>query len=96
MRALLPFTLLFVAAPALAGAAPLMKATPEAGAEGRIITKGASWNCNGGDCKTMSDASRPNILCERLVKEVGRLASFSVNGRAMDQTALAKCNAKAK
>ena len=64
--------------------------------EGRVITKGASWNCREGACKAMSNASRPNILCERLAKEVGTLASFTVDGRAMDEADLAKCNAKAK
>lgn len=96
MRALPAIALSFIALPAMAAAAPLMNATTEAGADGRIITRGAAWNCTDGECKTASDASRPKVLCERLVKEVGALTSFSINGEAMDADALAKCNAKAK
>ena len=96
MRVLLPLTLLFAAVPAVAGAAPLMKAAPQAAVEGRILTKGAAWTCVDGTCRTVSDASRPSILCERLVKEVGTLASFVVDDKPMDEAELAKCNAKTR
>ena len=95
MRLLAPAFLAALATPAMAFAAPVMTATPEAGADGRVITRGAAWNCAGDACKTASDSSRPKILCERLVKEVGALEEFTVNGRAWDADKLAKCNAKA-
>lgn len=94
MRTLIALTALIAAAPAIA-AAPVMTATPQDGVEGRIITKGASWNCTAGSCKTASDGSRPMVLCQRLAREAGSLSAFHVDGRAFDAEQLAKCNAKA-
>ncbi|WP_265569737.1 CC_3452 family protein [Sphingomicrobium nitratireducens] len=82
------------AAPALA-AAPSMTATPAAAQQGRILTNGAAWACVGATCTASSAASRPAILCERLAKEVGTLEAFAVDGKAFDDKALARCNAKA-
>ena len=95
MRMLPALALSFLALPTVAAAAPLMSATAEAGVEGRVITRGAAWSCSDGECKTASDASRPKVLCERLVKQVGALSKFTVDGKAMDKADLAKCNAKA-
>ncbi|WP_260482833.1 CC_3452 family protein [Sphingomicrobium flavum] len=94
MRTLIALSALLASAPAFA-AVPVMTATPEAGVEGRIITKGASWNCTAAGCKAASDSSRPMVLCQRLAREVGTLAAFEVDGRAFDAEQLAKCNAKA-
>ena len=96
MRVLTAAFIAALATPAMAGAAPLMTATTEAGTDGRIITRGAAWDCSDGACKTASDASRPKVLCERLVKEIGALNQFTVDGKAWDEESLAKCNAKAK
>lgn len=96
MRVLLPLSLLLASAPAFAAGVPVMEAKPNAGVEGRVLTRGAAWNCTGDACKAASDASRPKVLCERLVKEVGALDKFTVDGKAWDADKLAKCNAKAK
>lgn len=95
MRPLIAFAALTLAAPAFA-AVPVMTATPEAGVDGRVITKGASWNCKGSSCKAASAVSRPMVLCQRLASEVGSLSAFQVNDRAFDAKDLAKCNAKAR
>ncbi len=84
-----------LAAPATA-AAPLMSADLTAAAEARVIVKGAAFACEGETCTTRSAASRPAVLCERLVKEVGPVTSFKVNGEEMDARDLERCNAKAR
>lgn len=95
MRTLFAFAALAAATPALA-ASTVMTAVPENGADARIITKGASWNCAGGNCRAASSESRPIILCQRLAKEVGALQSFTADGRAFDADMMAKCNSKAR
>ncbi|MBW0144120.1 CC_3452 family protein [Sphingomicrobium clamense] len=96
MRAILaPLALAFVATPAIA-AAPALNATLEAPSEGRVITRGGAWNCDGNGCTLRSAESRPMIQCQLLAKEAGALASFAVDGRAFDADDLAKCNKKAR
>ncbi|WP_265587274.1 CC_3452 family protein [Sphingomicrobium arenosum] len=84
-----------LAAPAMA-AAPHLSADLVAAADARVIVKGAAFACEGTTCTTRAAASRPAILCERLVKEVGPVTRFAVDGVAMDEAALSRCNAKAR
>jgi len=84
------------AAPALAAGSAL-QAVPANAAAGKYVTQGASWTCDDAGCHAKSDGgSRPAILCERLVKEVGAVASFAADGKAFDEKQLERCNAKAK
>ena len=83
------------AAPAMA-AGPLVSATLTEAAEGNVAVKGAAFRCNGNECRTNSDRSRPAVLCERLVKEVGPVTRFAIDGEEFDADALAACNAKAR
>ena len=72
-------------------------ATPAAApAEASYVTSNTIWSCNGGTCVAQKAADRPQFVCERIAKSVGKLESFSVGGEALDVQALAKCNAKAK
>ena len=72
-------------------------ATPVAApAEASYVTRNTIWSCNGGVCTAQKAADRPQFVCERIAKSVGKLDAFSVAGEALDPQALAKCNDKAK
>jgi len=97
--------LLSVAAVALAFAAPAVAqqpshfyvATPAAApAEASYVTRNTAWSCSGGVCVAQKAADRPQFVCERIVKSLGKLDAFIAGGEALDPDALAKCNAKAK
>lgn len=40
--------------------------------------------------------SRPAIVCAQAAKKIGKVVSFTAQGQAFDEAALAKCNEKAK
>ena len=61
-------------------------------AEARPIAAGVAWFCNDDSCAATKGTSRPVIVCARLVKEVGPVASFTAGGEALDAAQLAKCN----
>ena len=85
--------LALVATPALAShyhAQPAAK--PEAA---RLILRDTIWSCGDNGCAAGKSNSRPAIVCEVLVKEVGALRSFSVDGRPLTPQELEKCNARA-
>jgi len=72
-------------------------ATPTAApAETNYVIRDTIWSCNGGTCIAGKAGDRPQFVCERIAKSVGKLESFSAGGEALDPDALAKCNAKAK
>ena len=72
-------------------------ATPAtAPTEASYVTRNTIWSCNGGVCTAQKAADRPQFVCERIAKSVGKLDAFSVAGEALDPQALAKCNDKAK
>ncbi len=72
-------------------------ATPAAApASANLVIRTTVWKCNGGVCAAPKAPQRDAILCELVVREVGQLTSFTVQGTAFDDAALAKCNAKAK
>ena len=66
-------------------------ATP-AEAKRTEIQNGVVWKCAGADCRGTEGQSRPEVVCARLVRKVGPLAGFAVQGEALDAAALAKCN----
>lgn len=71
-------------------------ATPAAApSEASYVTRDTIWSCGGGVCTAKRAADRPQFICERIAKSVGKLQSFTVAGEALDAKALAKCNAKA-
>jgi hypothetical protein len=93
------FAALFAAAtllssPALATTFTAKPATAPAAT--KIIGKDISWSCGAGACKGSTEASRPLVLCQDLAKRAGRLESFLVDGRALGEAELAKCNTAAK
>ena len=80
-----------LAAPALAGtytATPVAKGQP-----GQIVVvRDMAWNFRGGAFFGRTDLSRPLVLCQGLAKKVGTIASFTVDGRPLGASELAKCN----
>ncbi len=94
--ALLAVAAFAVSAPAFAQA-PVYRAVPVQVAEaGSLIVGDTLWRCGAEGCSTAKATARPAIVCEQVAKKVGKLDSFVVNGTAFDETALGKCNAKAR
>jgi hypothetical protein len=83
------------AAPALASshyhAEPVAKP-----AAARLILRDTIWSCGDNGCAAATkSSSRPAIVCEVLVKEIGALRSFSIAGQPLSAEQLEKCNARA-
>ena len=84
------------AAPALAQSsaqvAQLEAPSPHAKASGKDVI----WRCEGTTCTAPKSDRRANINCATLVKQVGKVTSFTTNGEALDQAGLDRCNSFAK
>ncbi|HEY5723659.1 MAG TPA: hypothetical protein VIT45_15210 [Allosphingosinicella sp.] len=94
---------LSLASLSLAAAAPAVAAGPYYRAElaapassGQVIARGLIWKCGAEACVAGKSNSRPAIDCAALVREAGALRSFTVQGRALSDSDLEKCNARAK
>jgi hypothetical protein len=62
----------------------------------KLVLRDMIWSCGDAGCSAATkSSSRPAIVCEVLVKEVGSLRSFSVAGQALSAEQLEKCNARA-
>lgn len=89
------FAAALFAAPALAqpGAASFYRAELAAPtATARVIAGGVIWQCSGTTCTAAKGNSRPLVMCARLAREAGALASFSAGGEALPADQLARCN----
>ena len=65
-------------------------------AAAKLVLRDTIWSCGDTGCAAASKSgSRPAIVCEVLVKEVGALRSFTVAGQALSAEQLEKCNARA-
>ena len=65
-------------------------------AQARIVARDNLWHCGGAGCSSNRTSTRPAIVCSSLVREVGRLTSFSVAGTAFSAEQLAACNTRAR
>lgn len=54
------------------------------------------WKRSGEGYVAPKATSRPSIVCAQAAKKIGKVTSFSAEGQAFDEAALAKCNEKAK
>jgi hypothetical protein len=93
-------TLLFLAttAPAFAqGSAgyQLVPATAPATGEAWVASD-VVWKRSGEGYVAPRANSRAAIVCAQAAKKIGKVASFTADGQAFDEAALAKCNEKAK
>ena len=93
VRAFALLTALAIAAPAAAATYAGKPAAPVADA--KFVGRDIVWTLAGGTYQGRTDESRPLVLCQSLAKRAGRLESFTVNGSAIADTDLAKCNAAA-
>ncbi len=64
--------------------------------QARLIVKDLIWKCGSGTCVAGKSNSRPLIDCSALVRQVGALRSFTVQGHALTAAELEKCNARAR
>lgn len=58
------------------------------------VAAGLVWKCAETSCAATKGTSRPAIVCARLVKEVGPVANFTADGKALEAAELARCNGK--
>lgn len=79
-----------LAAPAMATSYSARLAAP---ADSRVIARDINWSCSGQTCQGATSESRPAVLCQALAKRAGKVESFLVDGRAMSEAELVKCNA---
>ncbi len=88
-------SLAFAASPVLASdhyrAEPVAPAAQE-----RFVARENIWRCTASVCVSRRTATRPAIVCSTLVRKVGALRSFAVEGRAYSTDELASCNRRAR
>src|SRR5690348_1937856 len=58
------------------------------------VAGGLVWKCAETNCAAPKGTSRPAIVCARLAKEVGEVATFTAGGKALEAEDLARCNGK--
>jgi len=91
-------TIAFLAALALAapaGAATYAGKPATPASDGKFVARDIVWNNAGGIYQGSTAESRPLVLCQSLAKRAGRLESFTVDGKAVADADLAKCNSVA-
>ena len=82
-----------IAAPASAATYAGKPAAPVS--EAKFVARDIIWANADGTFQGSTAESRPLVLCQSLAKRTGRLESFTVNGKAIADADLAKCNAVA-
>lgn len=63
-------------------------------AEDHAIVGGVVWQCTGTTCIAPKTSSRPKVLCKRVAREFGEIASFTAGDEALEADDLVSCNAK--
>lgn len=61
-----------------------------------VVSSDVVWKRVGDRYVAPAAGSRPAMVCAQVVKKLGKVSSFTANGEDFDETALAKCNEKAK
>ena len=88
-------SLAFLSTPAFAAgyfeAQPLTRPAQE-----RFVARDNAWRCGEAGCSSARTATRPALVCASLVRAVGPLRSFSVDGRAFAADELEACNGRAR
>ena len=60
------------------------------------IIHDTAWMCDGTECATQSARSGVANTCARIVRELGAVTAFMVDGEAVSQDQLTECNARAR
>ena len=81
--------------PSAAGAASYSAKPVTPAAATRITVRDISWKCGPAACQGATEYGRPVVLCQALARRVGRLESFTVDGRALPAPVLDECNSMA-
>jgi hypothetical protein len=84
------------AVPVTAAGAHYRAQPASAPAAARVIVRDLVWKCGDGGCTSGKSNSRPSIDCSALVRKIGAVQSFSVQGQAFTPAELEKCNARVK
>ena len=66
-------------------------AAPVVGARTQVVSD-VAWKCEGTTCRGSQGTSRAEIVCARVARKLGEVASFTAKGEALDAEGLAKCN----
>jgi hypothetical protein len=61
-----------------------------------LVSSDVIWKRAGEGYVAPKANSRAAIVCAQAAKKVGKVASFTADGQAFDDAALAKCNEKAR
>jgi hypothetical protein len=62
----------------------------------RFVAKDVVWKCGDGGCTAGKSNSRPALVCAALVRQVGRVDSFTAGGETLPADQLEKCNSRAR
>ncbi len=60
--------------------------------ENRAVAGGVAWACEGNTCVANKGTSRPSRICRGLAREFGEIAEFKVEGEAIEEEKLDRCN----
>ena len=66
-------------------------AAPVSAAKNTVVND-VAWKCDGATCRGNEGSSRAEVVCARLARKLGEVASFTAKGEALDAEGLAKCN----
>lgn len=61
-----------------------------------LVASDVIWKRSGEGYVAPRANSRAAIVCAQAAKKIGKVASFTADGQAFDEAALAKCNEKAR
>lgn len=84
------------AAPAAAAGVSYRAEPATAPAAERLVVRDLVWKCGAGVCLSAKSNSRAAVDCAALVRQIGPVRSFSIDGRPLASGELEKCNARAR
>ena len=56
------------------------------------VVNDVAWKCDGATCRGSEGSSRAEVVCARVARKLGEVASFTAKGETLDAQGLAKCN----
>ena len=66
-------------------------AAPVSSAKTTLVND-VAWKCDGATCRGSEGSSRAEVVCARIARKLGEVASFTAKGETLDAEGLAKCN----